>query len=174
MSLLWRNASLSEEQHAALAKVRALPDDPRKPGYVEGEPVRRLMAEHNIVMHPTGPFHHEINSQGYLGSRTYHPHEELHASQNHLWKPALEEYIRNGWEHEIDHDYDSDDEDHLPEHLKNSEPYHPEVFHVGDRAWIDEGHHRILANRMQGLSFPGRARTTNEDDSDIDYDKELF
>lgn len=172
MSNLWATAQLTEEQHAALAKVRALPDDKERPGQSSGEPVKRLMAEHGIVVHPTHPYdmgfdvgaHHE---------QTTHVDEstELHTGQTHLWKPALEHYIKHPDTLHSQQDASDLDDEGNPYHED-----HPEVFHHQDKMWIGEGHHRLLAGRMMGYGLHSHYRDVDGENEhgyadDVDYDK---
>ena len=167
MSLLWATAALSSDQQEALEKVRALPGEPDRPNMVSGEPVKRLMAEHGIVVHASAPhIDAEIQPQ-YEGSASFYPHEELHTSQNHLWKPALENYIKHGHEHLCHPDYEHEDETSETEddhHEHYHIPYRPQIYTHGDNDWIDEGHHRILASRMLGEHFEAEHGVTLEPD----------
>lgn len=158
MSLLWATVALSSSQHQALAEIAALPGDPDRPNMASGEPVRQFMAKHHITQHAAAPHIDGEIQPTYEGStHEFGPHEELHTKQTHLWKPALEQYVREGHEHLMDPDYDYDGQE-------SDVPYHPQVYTHGDHDWIDEGHHRIIAKRMLGEGVTAHLGATHEPD----------
>jgi hypothetical protein len=148
--------------------VRAIkPENPGRPDMIGGDAVRQLMADHHITQHKYAPHIHGGVPVHQEYSLTDHPpHEELHTSQTHLWKPALEKYIKEGHEHLMD-------PDHANEDRESDMPYHPQTYDHNGRTWIDEGHHRILARRMVGedvTAFHGFTAGHDHDDDDWDTD----
>lgn len=78
-----------------------------------------------------------------FGSRpgsTVGSEERLYTRQAHFHLPTLRKYAENphAWESETDED--------------TGAPYLPEIYDddVTNRTWIDEGHHRIMAARING------------------------
>lgn len=65
--------------------------------------------------------------------------ETLHTRQAHLHGPTLRKYMAGDVPtHDVDY---ADDEGNMP-------GYHPTVVHHLGRKWIDEGHHRLIASRL--------------------------
>lgn len=153
MSLLWKTAKMTEQQHAALARVRALPTAEGSDDDIEPGALKALLAEHSIVQHepeddPTfGPVDHDVNHEG--DYTVHHPREVLHTSQPTMQKSSLVHYLRNDHAEMLKADGNGF---HAPNHP--DEKYHPITYSHGDHwdadNWIEDGHHRILASRMLG------------------------
>lgn len=167
MSLLWLTAKMTEEQHAAIARVRALPTAEGSDDDIEPHALRALLAEHNIVQHPKeedpsfGPVEHEVNFEG--DYTTHHPSEVLHTSQPTMQKSSLEFHLRNDHTKMLKSDGNGF---HAPEN--EDDKYHPITYSHGDHwnapNWIDDGHHRILAFRMLGKPVTAESGWTDRCD----------
>lgn len=127
-------------------------------GVVSGTPARRFMRSLNV--RPVGridaaPGEHNGVEWDYdhFGSRpgsTVGSEERLYTRQSHLHMPTLMKYAAepHAWEYTVDPD--------------TGLAYLPQVYSddVTGRQWVDEGHHRILAARLNGddvRAWRGRA-----------------
>lgn len=100
----------------------------------------QLMHEHGIHFHDDDPIeagdvdedeHLVHSSQAPL---VHHPaHVPLHTSQAHLYRSALEHYIRNPY---------------TGGGGIGPRPGEPKIWEHEGQHWVNEGHHRILADRM--------------------------
>lgn len=122
---------LDEDQHRALNRLKGLPDR------IGPSDAHKLFSEHNIVLHDSSPHQHGFHAEPDFDTEYHAPDDELHTGQAHLYRPALEHYIKHPYEH-------SDD---LLD-TENGEDKRAQTYTHQDKTWIAEGHHRILADRM--------------------------
>jgi hypothetical protein len=110
-------------------------------GFIHGQAAREIFHQANIRMWPEqsaphlgrseGNIAYDLNMGGYAPKTTdVRPHETLHTSQQHLHGPTLASLLVNR---------DPEKEEH-PVQVYESRRGH---------TWIEEGHHRIVASRLQ-------------------------
>ena len=109
----------------------------RSKGSIEGEDARKIFRAANIRSWPMEEM--PVMSRGYSGLDqigSVSKHETLHTAQSHLHGPTLRRYMNEG------------PPEQYPEY-EEPRKYLPEVLESkrGHR-WIDEGHHRLVADRL--------------------------
>jgi hypothetical protein len=123
------SGALHDHQQQALDRLTQLPEN-----LIQGEHAHQLFVEHNIHLHEEDPWEAGEVGDGHVTkdtgrSRFHAPDAPLHTSQDYLWRPTLEHFIRH------------------PEDAANHEERPSTWTHEGQH-WINGGHHRILADRM--------------------------
>jgi hypothetical protein len=128
--------------HESLSAQFAAHQDER--GFIHGQAARNIFRQANIRMWPERSAPHLGRSEGYIAydlnmggyapkTTDVRPHETLHTSQQHLHGPTLTSLLASR---------DPEKEEH-PVQVYESKRGH---------TWIEEGHHRLVASRLQGWS----------------------
>lgn len=108
-----------------------------KSGVIKGQDAKDVMRAANIRLwdlsaHPT-----ELRGLWKESEETIPSTETLHTTQGFLHAPSLRHYMEEG-PPEFD-----------PQIYEEDRPYYPEVLRTTrGTPWIDEGHHRIVASRL--------------------------
>lgn len=133
-------------------------------GVVQGTPAKKAMRAMNIrpisrVDSPgetwgTSYQRLQINKDGSLKKDELGTGERLYTNQQHLHVPTLRKYAQNphSWEDTPAEDRHTESP-FLPE--SDDDEYRPFVYEDGadGRQWVEEGHHRIMAARLNGMGL---------------------
>lgn len=112
----------------------------RVPEVVTGPVVRHIFKRADIV-HTRAEAPHLVGTANDQERDRGQPSGELRTSQSHLHTPTLNRYARG--------DVPEWDNDYIDEETGESYmPYEPETYQHQGKTWIEEGHHRIVADRL--------------------------
>lgn len=106
-------------------------------GIIQGDQAKAVFKAANIRQWPLVE-HATRQREGWTEySDTVYPHETLHTTQDYLHAPTLKKYMEEG-PPEFDPEYGDEEREYRPEVLETER----------GTKWIDEGHHRLVASRL--------------------------
>lgn len=111
-------------------------------GVLSGPDARSVFRQANIRSWPISdsPEKYDDETGSWDGPSFTSASETLHTRQAHLHAPTLRRYMA-GDVPKFDRDYEDEETGDAP-------GYHPTVLHHKSRKWIEEGHHRLIASRL--------------------------